>query len=162
MFIVDLKADSSADFVFIKILDRIKDNIAYRKDLIERQLAQPLKPEEVKFYEKSYIYKHSKYGPNSPLALGAPSKTKRNAVLYRERLYFLSNAEEQAKFLKEPSKYTRMPTTPLDIPVKPRVAVLGLPKSGKSTVCKMLADKIGLVHLKMSKIIQSFMEIDSV
>jgi adenylate kinase family enzyme len=55
-----------------------------------------------------------------------------------------------------------VPTTPLDIPIKPRVAVLGLPKSGKSTVCKMLADKIGLIHLKMSKIIQSFMDIDSV
>jgi|LauGreDrversion4_2_1035121.scaffolds.fasta_scaffold43424_3 hypothetical protein len=58
----DIKADSSAEFIFIKILDRIKDNLAYRKDMIERQLAQPLKPEEVKFYEKSYIYKHSKYG----------------------------------------------------------------------------------------------------
>jgi len=40
--------------------------------------------------------------------------------------------------------------------------VLGLPKSGKSTVCKMLAEKIGLVHLKMSKIIQFFMDTDSI
>lgn len=61
--------------------------------------------------------------------------------------------------MKEPSKYTQnVETIPLDINVKPRVFVLGLPKSGKSSVCKMLAAKVGLVHLKMSKIIQGFMD----
>jgi adenylate/nucleoside-diphosphate kinase len=121
-----------------------------------------LKPEEVKYFEKSYIYKHSKFGTNSPLSLSEPTKTKRNAVLYRERLYFLSNAEEQQRFLKEPSKYTQsMPTIPLDLQIKPRVFTLGLPKSGKSTVCKMLNQRIGLVHLKMSKIITYFLNQDS-
>jgi adenylate/nucleoside-diphosphate kinase len=122
--------------------------------MIERQLAQPLKPEEVKFYEKSYIYKLSKYGLNSPLSLSQPAKTKRHSVLYRERLYFLTNAEEQQRFLKEPSKFTQqIETIPLDINLKPRVFVLGLPKSGKSTVGRLLAEKIGLVQLKMSKVI---------
>lgn len=51
---------------------------------------------------------------------------------------------------------------PLDISVKPKVFVLGLPKSGKSTVCKMLVDRVGVVHLKMSKVIQGFMNQDSV
>lgn len=32
----DIKTDISADFVFIKILDKIKDNFLKRKDLIER------------------------------------------------------------------------------------------------------------------------------
>lgn len=49
---------------------------------------------------------------------------------------------------------------PLDINIKPRVFILGLPKSGKSTLCKQLADKAGLVHLKMSKIISYFIEKD--
>jgi adenylate/nucleoside-diphosphate kinase len=96
------------------------------------------------------------------LNLSYPAKTKRHAVLYRERLYFLANSEEQKKFLKEPSKYTPLETIPLDVTVKPRVFIIGLPKSGKSTVCKMLNEKIGLVHLKMTKIIQGFMDQDSV
>jgi adenylate kinase family enzyme len=29
-----------------------------------------------------------------------------------------------------------------------------MPKSGKSTLCKMLAEKIGLVHLKLPALIQ--------
>ena len=95
MFVIDdIRADTSADFVLIKLLDRIKDSMQFRKDMIERQLALPLKPEEVKFYEKSYIYKHSKFGVNSPLNISHPGKSKKNTVLYRERLYFLSNPEE--------------------------------------------------------------------
>lgn len=91
-----------------------------------------------------------------------PVKTKKNTVLYRERLYFLSNNEEQSKFIKEPSKFTNSLTTvPLDITVKPRAFVIGLPKSGKSTLCKLLAEKIGVVHLKLPQLVQSFMESDS-
>lgn len=138
VFVINnIKSDTSAEFVFIKLLDRIKDNFQFRRDLLERQLAQPLKPEEVKFYEKSYIYKHSKFGEHSPLNLGNPIKTKKHTVLYRERLYFLSNDEEQQQFLKEPSKYTQqVETIPLDIRIRPRIFILGLPKSGRSTLAK--------------------------
>jgi archaellum component FlaD/FlaE len=58
----DIKADVSAQYVFVKLLDKIKDNFLLRHDLIEKQQAEALKPEEVPFYEKSYIYKHSKFG----------------------------------------------------------------------------------------------------
>lgn len=54
VFVIDdIKGDMSADFVHVKLLDRIKDNFANRKDIIERQLAQSLKPEEVKYFEHS-------------------------------------------------------------------------------------------------------------
>ena len=40
VFVIDdIKADISASFVFLKILDKIKDNFQFRKDLIDRQLA---------------------------------------------------------------------------------------------------------------------------
>jgi adenylate kinase family enzyme len=40
--------------------------------------------------------------------------------------------------------------------------VLGLPKTGKSALCKRMAERIGCVHLQMSKVIQGFMDGDSV
>lgn len=95
LIIDDVKADVSADYVFIKLLDKIKDSFTYRRDLVEKQQASALKPEEVPFYEKSYIYSHSKFGVNSPLQLGNPTKTKQFAVLYRERIYFPSSTEQQ-------------------------------------------------------------------
>lgn len=64
--------------------------------------------------------------------------------------------------MREPSKYTEVETIPLDITIKPKIFIMGMPKSGKSTLCKKLVEKIGIVHLKMSKIIQEFMDKDSV
>jgi len=96
----DIKSDWKPDYVMVKILDRIKDNLQFRKDMIERQLTFSLLPEEVKFYEKSYQFKHSKFGPNSSLSLSNPAKSKKITLVYRERLYFFSNQEEKQNFLK--------------------------------------------------------------
>jgi len=74
--VVEQSSDVSADFVFIKLVDLLKNRIRYRHDLIEREQAQPLKLKEVKFYEVSYTYKPSKFGCNSPLSLYNPVKTK--------------------------------------------------------------------------------------
>lgn len=38
----DLKADVSANYIFIKLLDKIKDNFSLRKDIIEKEQAQSL------------------------------------------------------------------------------------------------------------------------
>jgi len=117
----------------------------------------------VPFYEKSYTFKGSKFGPNCPLCISNPTKTKKHSVLYRERIYYLSNPEMQQKFLKEPSRFTiEAETIPLDINIKPKIVVLGLPKSGKSTLCHKIVENTGAVHLKMSKIAESFMDKDSV
>ena len=47
----------SAEFVHIKLLNMLKNHIKYRKDLIERAQAIPLKAKEVPVYENSYTYK---------------------------------------------------------------------------------------------------------
>jgi len=114
----------SAEFVHIKLLDMLKMHIKYRKGLVERSLAFKIAPKDVQVYEKSYTYKHSKFGLNSPISPYNPKKTKDFAVLYRERIYFLSDAEEQQEFLMEPTKYVLgVETTPLDIKVTPKVVV---------------------------------------
>ena len=126
----------SAEFVHIKLLNMLKNHIKYRKDLIERAQAVPLKAKEVPVYEKSYTYKQSKFGVNSPINLFNPRKTKEFAVLYRERVYFPADQEEQDQFLSEPSKYVLgVESIPLDIKLMPRVIVQGLAKSGKTEVC---------------------------
>ena len=39
----------------------------FRADLIEREQCSKLTPTEVKHYEASFSYKHSKFGLSSPL-----------------------------------------------------------------------------------------------
>jgi len=64
--------------------------------------------------------------------------------------------------LKEPSKFTKgVESIPLDVGIKPRVLVLGLPKSGKSTLCQRIAEHTGAVHLQMDEIIDRYIERDS-
>ena len=65
-----------------------------RSNLVEKEQCIPLSVAEVKNYERSYTYKYSKFGLSSPLTPFNPQKTKNFAVLYRERIYFLSDADE--------------------------------------------------------------------
>lgn len=66
-----------------------------------------------------------------------PVKTKKHAVLYRERIYFPGNDEDKAKFLAEPFKFASGETVPLDVKYAPRIFVHGLPKSGKTTISRV-------------------------
>lgn len=141
-----------------------------RPDLIERQQAKALpnkpKPEQTKtflqFHEQSFTYKQSKFGRNSPITPQNPVKTREFAVLYRERIYYLSDADEQKEFLMQPSKYTKsVESIPLDVHIKPKVIVLGLPKSGKSELCTRISNCTGAVHLQMGEIIDRYIQRDS-
>lgn len=136
----NITTDISADYVHIKILDKLKSRMQLRKDLIEREQAEVLPTKDVKFYEESFTYKHSKFGLSSPLSQFNPSKSKEHTVLYRERLYFLANEEEKQKFLAQPSKYTiGCEPVPQDITYKPTCAVIGLQSSGKSCLAEMIS-----------------------
>lgn len=63
-----INSDISADFVHIKILEKLKNHMQFRENLIEREQAQILKPSEVKYYEASFTYRHSKFGRSSPIS----------------------------------------------------------------------------------------------
>jgi hypothetical protein len=53
----DIETETSADFVFVKLNDRIKSHFQMRPDLLERQQAQKLTVKELPTYEqRSYIY----------------------------------------------------------------------------------------------------------
>lgn len=159
----NVKTDTSAAFVFVKLLDQLKDHFQLRPDLIERSQAQALSRAALQLHERSYTYQQSKFGRHSPLSPSNPVKVRDHAVAYRERIYYLSDAAEQRKFLAEPSKYTKgVEAVPLDVLVKPKVAVLGLPRSGKSTLCAKIAELTGAVHLQMGEIIEASLEADAV
>ena len=156
-----IQTEVSADYVHIKIVEQLKDRMLTREDLIEREQCMNLRPSEVKNYEKSYTYKHSKFGLSSPITPSNPEKTKEFSVLYRERIYFLANEEERTKFKLTPSKFTlNVEPVPLDVDVKPAVCVIGLPKSGKSVLCQTLSRRTKVVHLEPESIIDFFIKRD--
>ena len=45
---------------------------------------------------------------------------------------------------------------PTDVIIKPSIFVIGKVKSGKTYVSKLLSDKLKLVHIKISKLLEEF------
>jgi adenylate kinase family enzyme len=83
--------------------------------------------------------------------------------LYRERIYFPADADEQEAFLLEPSKYVNGgESVPNDILVKPQISILGLPKSGKTELCQRIQACTGAVHLNMEQIIEEQIHRDAI
>uniref|UniRef100_A0A8D1T480 AAA+ ATPase domain-containing protein n=1 Tax=Sus scrofa TaxID=9823 RepID=A0A8D1T480_PIG len=70
-------------------------------------------------------------------------------VIHRQYIYFLSSKETKEKFIKNPIKYIRQPKPKPTMPI--RIAIVGPPKSGKTTVAKKMSSEYGLKHLSIGE-----------
>ncbi|XP_062488517.1 adenylate kinase 9 [Pezoporus occidentalis] len=68
-------------------------------------------------------------------------------VIHRQYIYFFSSKENRETFMKNPIKYICQPKPKPTVPVK--IAIVGPPKSGKTTVAKKLASVYGLLRLSI-------------
>ena len=136
-------------------MDKLQAHFKYRKNLIEREQVIELTPAEVPVYEASYTFKQSKFGTLSPITPYNPSKSKDFAALYRERIFFFSNKDERKRFMLEPSTYVlKKESWPLDVQIKPKLAVIGMPYSGKTELCQAIAKTTKAVHLNIEQLIE--------
>ncbi|MXQ85624.1 hypothetical protein E5288_WYG001326 [Bos mutus] len=104
----------------------------------------------------SFTYKYiSSFGYWDPVKLheGETIKPVENSenplhpVIHRQYIYFLSSKETKEKFMKNPIKYICQPKPKPTIPI--RIAILGPPKSGKTTVAKKISSEYGLKCLSI-------------
>ncbi|XP_047243110.1 adenylate kinase 9 isoform X2 [Girardinichthys multiradiatus] len=68
-------------------------------------------------------------------------------LLLSQYIYFFGSKENRNTFMLNPLKYLRQPKPTPTLPVK--IAVAGPPKSGKTTVAQMFAEKYGLARLSI-------------
>ncbi|XP_030303821.1 adenylate kinase 9 [Calypte anna] len=73
-------------------------------------------------------------------------------VIHRQYIYFFSSKENRETFMKNPIKYICQPKPKPAVPLK--IAIVGPPKSGKSTVAKKFASAYGLLRLSMGDAIR--------
>ena len=83
------------------------------------------------------------------------SKSLQFPVLYRDRLYYAESQEKQDKIMNQPIKQLCTRSVPLDVSYVPAVIVIGLAKTGKTTLSKLLCNSLGMVHLKPSALIKA-------
>ncbi|XP_052637197.1 adenylate kinase 9-like isoform X2 [Harpia harpyja] len=102
----------------------------------------------------------SSFGQWDPIKLSEgdvikPQQSRGNTVfpvIHRQYIYFFSSKENKETFMKNPIKYIRQPKPKPAVPVK--IAIVGPPKSGKTTVAKKFASVYGLLRLSMGDAIR--------
>ncbi|XP_009957843.1 PREDICTED: adenylate kinase 9, partial [Leptosomus discolor] len=108
-----------------------------------------------------FSYKfQSSFGQWDPVKLSEgdvikPQQSRENTVfpvIHRQYIYFFSSKENKEKFMKNPIKYIRQPKPKPAVAVK--IAIVGPPKSGKTTVAKKFASVYGLLRLSMGAAIR--------
>uniref|UniRef100_A0A8C3FGM5 Adenylate kinase 9 n=2 Tax=Chrysemys picta bellii TaxID=8478 RepID=A0A8C3FGM5_CHRPI len=106
-------------------------------------------------------YKHpSSFGQWDPIKLSEGDvikpfqnqQTPSLPVIHRQYIYFFSSKENKEKFMKNPIKFIRQPKPKPSVPVK--IAIVGPPKSGKTTVAKKFASVYGLMRLSVGDAIR--------
>ncbi|XP_037014937.2 adenylate kinase 9 isoform X1 [Artibeus jamaicensis] len=106
----------------------------------------------------SFTYKYtSTFGYWDPVKLSEgetlkPVESSENPVypvIHRQYIYFLSSKETKEKFMKNPIKYIRQPKPKPNMPIK--IAIVGPPKSGKTTVAQKISSEYGLQRLSVGE-----------
>ncbi|XP_069370668.1 adenylate kinase 9 [Paralichthys olivaceus] len=77
-------------------------------------------------------------------------------LIFNEYIYFFESKENQNTFMLNPLKYLRQPKSTPSLPVK--LAIIGPPKSGKTSVVQMFAQKYGLARLSIGRAMRIVLE----
>nr|XP_020863790.1 adenylate kinase 9 isoform X3 [Phascolarctos cinereus] len=132
---------------------KLKPLVENRESIFEKCYAISL-PLAQKMLSLTYKYPSS-FGQWDPVKLyeGDAIKPLVNAnnptypMIHRQYIYFLSNKVNRDKFMKNPIKYIRQPKPKPAVPI--RIAIVGPPKSGKTTVARKFAQEYGLLRLSI-------------
>uniref|UniRef100_H2MFT6 Uncharacterized protein n=1 Tax=Oryzias latipes TaxID=8090 RepID=H2MFT6_ORYLA len=100
-----------------------------------------------------FWWRWSRWGQTCPVALKEGKNLTGSAefsVGFQDKLYLLSSREAHQKFLTNPRQYLLppMPRTPC------RVSIIGAPLTGKSTLCRLVAQHYGGVVLDVEELLQ--------
>ncbi|KAM6460290.1 adenylate kinase 9 isoform 2-T2 [Liasis olivaceus] len=155
---ISLSCKRKPRIVCYQLFKKLKDLIENRESIFEK--CYPL---SFSLARKMIVlsYKHpSNFGQWDPIKLseGDAIKPFQNdetsfPVIHRNCVYFFTSKENRERFMKNPIKYLRQPKPKPTVPVK--IAIVGPPKSGKTTVAKKFAETYGLMRLSMGDAIRA-------
>ena len=132
----------------------MKSYLEKRQNLIEKNKVYLLPKEKLLSYENSYVYKKSKYNNFDALKLERFPIIKDFPLIYNDRIFFFENEEIAKRFSEEPKKYLKLTSIPNDINYNPIVFIIGLQKTGKSSLSKKYT--IFIFNFYMQIILKNF------
>eukprot|EP00051_Salpingoeca_urceolata_P019620 m.288770 g.288770 ORF g.288770 m.288770 type:complete len:1610 (-) comp19453_c0_seq5:24-4853(-) len=156
--VVELNADRSESVVRASFENLAADHVSRRASLLAyaRPIPYPVAMDLLRTGRKL----HSHLGfwcPVDLLALRAaqPNQKRRYAVEYRGRIYFLSSREAKRDFLSDPERFVRVSAPRAAVGL--RIAIVGPPKSGKTTLASRLADEFSCKRVSMGSALRQYL-----
>ncbi|XP_053568148.1 adenylate kinase 9 [Bombina bombina] len=159
---ITVNGGRKSHIVHYQIYDKIKHLVEDRKGLFEK--CYPVS--SVLASKMLHLsYKHlSVFGRWDPVKLSQgevikPFQTLGSPdfpLIYRQYIYFFTTKENRESFMKNPIKYICQSKPKPSVPI--RTAIVGPPKSGKTTVANMVANVYGLQRLSIGDAIRSVLE----
>uniref|UniRef100_W5KSE9 Adenylate kinase 9 n=1 Tax=Astyanax mexicanus TaxID=7994 RepID=W5KSE9_ASTMX len=73
-------------------------------------------------------------------------------AIFHSFIYFFTSRETRSTFMQNPIKYLQQPKPNPSLPIK--IAIIGPPKSGKTTVARMFAREYGLARLSIGEVMR--------
>jgi adenylate/nucleoside-diphosphate kinase len=158
------EANKSEDKVFKKITDLVSKVLEDRESLYERDSVFEVTETETLTIEKvinleiqSQLTKESRFGYCNAMSPNRVVVNNQFPLLYKNRIYYLGSIEERDIVKWNPKKYISCePAPPKDIPLRPKIYLLGKYKSGKSTVGRKACEELGLTYLNIPEILELF------
>ncbi|XP_054474711.1 adenylate kinase 9 [Anoplopoma fimbria] len=157
---VSISASRKPRIVQNQLLQKIQPLLTNRESLIQR--CQPISYSLAHKLLLSSYKLHSAFGCWDPIKqykerdLFQPLQWPLNTtypLIFHQYIYFFGSKENRSTFMLNPLKYLRQPKPTLSLPVK--MAVVGPPKSGKTTIAQMFAQKYGLACLSIGSVMRT-------
>ncbi|XP_026196504.1 adenylate kinase 9 isoform X2 [Anabas testudineus] len=156
---LSISASRKPRIVRYQLLQQIQPLLTNRESLFQK--CQPISYSLAhKLLVSSYKF-HSAFGCWDPIKqykesdLIQPLQWPLNTtypLMFNQYIYFFASKENRNTFQLNPLRYLRQPKPTPSLPVK--IAIIGPPKSGKTTVAQMLAQKYGLVRLSIGGVVR--------
>lgn len=156
--IVVLDCDRDIQSVFKAIVWELKAFLESRENKLEKHQVIIIPEEKVHHYKASYHVKKSRFHDFNALDLSHLPINHENCFMYRERLYFFEDEEKKKLSAAEPMKFLKSLEIPVDLNYRPTIFLVGKPKCGVSSLAKVIEKNLGVVRVKISKILEDLKE----
>uniref|UniRef100_A0AAY4DP69 Nucleoside-diphosphate kinase n=1 Tax=Denticeps clupeoides TaxID=299321 RepID=A0AAY4DP69_9TELE len=153
--VLPVNAGRMQRIVRYQLLEKVEPLLLHRKALfikpqpISYSLAQRLLYHSYKYYSAFGRWDPVRLAEGDPLQ---PPQTPSYPAMLRQFIYFFSSRETRHTFMKNPIRYLQQTSPNPSLPI--RLAIVGPPNSGKTTVAGMFASEYGLAHLSLSEVMQ--------
>ncbi|XP_041873216.1 adenylate kinase 9-like isoform X2 [Corvus kubaryi] len=155
---VEINGGRKPHVVCYQMYRKLKSLVENRRSIFEKcyPISLPLAQKMLVFSYKLL----SSFGQWDPVKLSKgdvikPQQRHGNAVfpvIHRQYIYFLSSKENKETFMTNPIRYICQPKPKQSVPVK--IAIVGPPKSGKTTVAQKLVSVYGFLRLSLGDAIR--------